>query len=57
MVGIDTETRPAFRKGLSYKVALIQIALPDIVYLIRLNNHGLPDGMATLDGVCVCPCD
>jgi len=42
-IGIDTETRPAFRKGQVFKVALIQLALPDVVYLLRLNQHGLPD--------------
>jgi len=43
LIGIDTETRPAFRKGESYPVALLQMALPDIVYLLRLNQQGLPD--------------
>lgn len=43
-IGIDTETRPAFRKGQSYPVALLQLALADIVYLVRLNRHGLPTG-------------
>ncbi|MFT4974243.1 MAG: ribonuclease D [Myxococcota bacterium] len=45
LIGIDTETRPAFRKGVSYPVALLQLALPDIVYLVRLNNIGLPDSI------------
>lgn len=45
-IGIDTETKPTFRKGAAPKaVALIQLALPDIVYLLRLNQHGLPDGI------------
>lgn len=47
-VGIDTETRPAFRKGQSFPVALLQIALEDIVYLVRLNKHGMPDGFRKL---------
>ncbi len=46
VIGMDTETRPTFRKGAAARpVALIQLALPDVVYLIRLNNHGLPDGI------------
>ncbi|MFT5682228.1 MAG: ribonuclease D [Myxococcota bacterium] len=51
VIGIDTETRPTFRKGVPARpVALIQLALPDVVYLIRLNNHGLPDGIRAVLG-------
>ena len=42
-IGIDTETRPAFKKGQSYQTALLQLALPETVYLIRLNQVGLLD--------------
>lgn len=46
VIGMDTETRPTFRKGAAARpVALIQLALPDVVYLIRLNHHGLPAGI------------
>jgi len=41
IVGFDTETRPAFVKGQQYKVALIQIALPKKVFLIRLQATGI----------------
>jgi ribonuclease D len=41
MVGFDTETKPVFVSGHSNKVALLQIALPEKVYLIRLNETGL----------------
>lgn len=41
VVGFDTETRPAFVKGQIYKVALLQLAIPGKVYLIRLNMTGL----------------
>ena len=37
IVGIDTETRPSFRRGVQYKVALIQIATSEICFLFRLN--------------------
>lgn len=41
VVGFDTETRPAFVKGQVYKVALLQLAVPGKVFLIRLNMTGL----------------
>lgn len=41
VVGFDTETRPAFVKGQIYKVALLQLAIPGKVFLIRLNMTGL----------------
>ena len=49
VVGIDTETRPTFRKGVAARpVALLQLALPDIVYLLRLNLVGMPAAMQAL---------
>lgn len=45
LVGIDTETRPAFRKGQVNKVALLQIATSDCVYAIRLKKAGFPDSL------------
>lgn len=41
-IGFDTETRPAFRRGVSYDVALIQLATVDTAYLIRINKIGFP---------------
>lgn len=38
-LGFDTETRPSFRKGEVYQVALLQLATDDDAFLIRL--HGL----------------
>jgi ribonuclease D len=40
-VGFDTETKPVFVRGHQNKVALMQIALPDKVFLIRINHTGL----------------
>jgi ribonuclease D len=37
-VGIDTETRPSFKKGVINKVALLQVASKNICYLFRLNT-------------------
>ena len=42
MIGFDTETRPAFRKGSIHEVALIQLATDEICYLFRLNIMGFP---------------
>lgn len=41
-VGFDTETRPSFKKGQNYKVALMQISTEDVCFLIRLNKVGIP---------------
>lgn len=41
VVGFDTETKPAFVKGQVHKVALLQLAIPNKVFLIRLNFTGL----------------
>ena len=42
-VGIDTETKPVFVKGQYNHVSLIQIAIPNKVFLIRLHKTGLTD--------------
>ncbi len=41
-VGFDTETRPSFKKGLRYKISLMQIAVDDACFLFRLNKIGVP---------------
>jgi len=45
IVGFDTETRPAFRKGNTYGVALIQLATDDVCMLFRLNKIGFPPSL------------
>ncbi|MDQ3394413.1 MAG: 3'-5' exonuclease domain-containing protein 2 [Bacteroidota bacterium] len=47
-LGFDTETRPAFVKGVFYSVSLVQIAIPEKVYLFRLNLLGLDPRLANL---------
>lgn len=37
IVGIDTETRPSFAKGVHYSVALLQVATLSDCFLFRLN--------------------
>jgi ribonuclease D len=41
VVGFDTETKPVFVRGHSNKVALMQIAIPKKVFLLRLNKTGI----------------
>ncbi len=41
VAGFDTETRPAFVRGQRYDVALLQLALPEKVFLFRLQATGL----------------
>ncbi len=43
IIGIDTETRPSFKKNLSYDVALLQVATHDICFLFRLSEMGFPE--------------
>lgn len=37
IIGFDTETRPAFQKGLSYKMSLLQLSTDDTALLFRLH--------------------
>ncbi len=46
VVGFDSETRPAFKKGKSYKVALIQLATEEKCFLFRLNTIDFPQSLA-----------
>ncbi len=47
-VGFDTETKPAFRKGVYHHVALLQMATVEKVYLIRLSKLGFPKPLRDL---------
>lgn len=46
IVGFDTETRPAFRRGIHHKVALVQLATDNICFLFRLNHIGFPKALS-----------
>lgn len=48
ILGIDTETRPSFRKGHTNKVSLIQISTHTDCYLFRINKIGLIEGLREL---------
>jgi ribonuclease D len=41
VVGFDTETKPVFVRGQQNKVSLLQIALPDKVFLVRIKFTGM----------------
>lgn len=45
IVGVDTETRPSFKKGTTHKVALLQISTSDTCFLFRLNRIGMPESL------------
>ncbi|HDP94336.1 MAG TPA: 3'-5' exonuclease domain-containing protein 2 [Candidatus Aminicenantes bacterium] len=48
VLGFDTESRPAFKKGESYPVSLIQLATPDTVYLFHLTHIEIDDRLAKI---------
>ncbi len=39
-LGIDTETRPSFKRGHQNMVSLLQVATPDTCFLFRLHHTG-----------------
>lgn len=48
-VGVDTETKPVFKKGRKMNpVALMQVSTLDSCFLFRLNYIGLPDCLVDL---------
>ena len=48
MLGIDTETKPSFRKGKTNKVSLIQIATDNECFLFRINKIGFTPALRDL---------
>lgn len=48
VVGFDTETRPAFRKGVRYDPALVQVATARMVYLFQLRRVDVIPGLAEM---------
>lgn len=45
-VGIDTETKPSFTRGLHHKVSLVQISTLESCFLFRLNKIPFPEELA-----------
>lgn len=50
IIGFDTETRPSFRAGVSYKVSLLQLSTPTTCYLFRLCRIRLSNRILKLLG-------
>lgn len=46
VLGVDTEARPSFKRGVHYPTALVQIATQERCYLFRLTHVGLPEELA-----------
>lgn len=42
VLGVDTEARPSFTRGIHYPTALLQIATEERCYLFRLTHVGMP---------------
>ncbi|MCR5697623.1 MAG: 3'-5' exonuclease domain-containing protein 2 [Marinilabiliaceae bacterium] len=47
-LGFDTETRPSFRRGMSYGVSLLQLSTATHAWLIRVNKVEISDELAAL---------
>ena len=48
IMGIDTETRPSFKKGAMHQVALLQVSSYDVCFLFRLNQLGMSPSVKQL---------
>jgi ribonuclease D len=46
VIGVDTEARPSFSRGIHYPTALVQIASRERCYLFRLTHVGMPQELA-----------
>lgn len=46
VVGIDTETRPSFTRGVHYKMSLVQISNLEQCFLFRINKIDFPKPLA-----------
>ena len=50
VIGFDTETRPSFRAGVSYKVGLLQLSTAEVCYLFRLSHIRLDNRILKILG-------
>lgn len=48
ILGIDTETRPSFKKGKGNSVSLLQVSTHDVCFLFRLNYTGMTPAIIQL---------
>ena len=48
VLGVDTEARPSFKRGVHYPTALVQVATEERCYLFRLTHVGMPRELAAV---------
>ena len=48
ILGVDTETRPSFKKGTVHRVSLLQVSSYDVCFLFRLNQLGMSPSVKRL---------
>lgn len=48
ILGIDTETRPSFKRGITNNVSLLQVSAHNICFLFRLNYLGANEDIVRL---------
>ena len=48
VLGVDTEARPSFKRGVQYPTALVQISTLERCYLFRLTHVGMPVEIAAI---------
>lgn len=48
VLGFDTETKPAFKKGQTNQISLLQISSEEKTFLVRLNKTGLTKELVNL---------
>ncbi len=48
VLGFDTETKPAFKKGEEHDIALLQLASQSKSFLFRINKIGFPNELIAL---------
>lgn len=48
ILGVDTETRPSFKRGHQYSLSLLQVSTHDTCFLFRLNYTGITPAIKEL---------
>lgn len=48
VLGFDTETRPAFKKGVSHNISLLQLSTSKEAFIFKLKRIGLPSELRHL---------
>jgi len=48
ILGVDTETKPAFNRGEQHQVCLLQVSTRDTCFLFRLNHTGITPAIKRL---------